>query len=120
VAVDGEDGGRLRRQHGEPSGMRNGSLASLQSSPIAPTSREMSSRRCCSAALNVDWPRMIERTIDCHVASRRAEPGVDFALENLLVVDLLDEDRRLIFAGPDRGRAAAGAARFAIERQHGQ
>ena len=98
--------------------MQNGSLASLQSSPIAPTSREISSRRCCSAAVNVDWPMMIERTIDFQVASRRDGAFVDLALEDFLVVDLLEQDRGLIFRAPDRGGAAARAARLAIERQH--
>ena len=43
------------------------------SSPIAPTSREISSRRCCSAAVKVVRPMMIDRTIDFQM--RRAAPG---------------------------------------------
>ena len=52
------------------------------------------------------------------VAARRA--FIELALEDFLVIDLLEQDRRLIFGAPDRGRAAAGAARFAVERQHGE
>src|SRR3990167_1055259 len=48
---------------GEPSGVQNGSLLSLASSPMAPTSREISRRRCCSSALNVLRPMMMDRTI---------------------------------------------------------
>jgi hypothetical protein len=52
------------------------------------------------------------------VAPRRA--GVDFVLEDFLVVDLLDQDGGVILAAPDGGRPAARAPRLAIERQHRQ
>jgi hypothetical protein len=45
---------------------------------------------------------------------------IELALEDFLVVDLFDQDRRLILGCPDRGRAAAGPAGLAIERHHRQ
>ena len=120
VAIHRQDGRRLRRQHRRA--VRHaerllGVLAEL--ADRADVARDLE-----QALLLLGGERRLAHDDRAHdrlpgrVAARRAL--VDLALENFLVVDLLDEDRRLILGVPDRGRAAARAARLAIERQHGQ
>ena len=60
----------------------------------------------------------IERQRSSRLAGSATSPSL--AREQLLVVDLLEDDRRVAFVGPDLRRAAAPPALRGIERQHAQ
>ena len=107
---------------GEPSAAHFGAMTADASSPISTALAAMSSSRRWDRSSNAVCPAVIDSTMERQRSSRPGRGVVArvLAREQLLVVDLIEDDRRVALGGPYLRGTAAPAPLRRIQREDAQ